>query len=81
MFKKIKFPKRDPFNRELRKLTMCRKCYSFYYKSFWHFEAPLAIQEDNDEKEIPVRFSQCPACIELEVALYERDNDLVSYGV
>ena len=80
MFKKIKFS-RDKFTKELKKLTMCKKCYSFYYKKIWHFEAPATIQE-GEESEIPVRFSQCPACVEQELVMYERDGgDQLSYGV
>lgn len=80
MFKRIKFAK-NKFASDFKKLTMCKKCYSFYYKKVWHFEAPPTIQA-GDESEIPVRFSQCPACIEQELALYERDGgDQFSYGV
>ncbi len=83
MFKKIKFATRERFEhlhkakknmKELKKLTMCKKCYAFYYQKIWHFEAPVAIQ-NIEEKEIPVKFAQCPACIELEVSLYEKDSE------
>ncbi len=57
-----------------RRLTMCKTCYTFYYKNAWHFDKPGYLQMERDE-EIPVRFTQCPACLEQEVALYDFDTD------
>ncbi len=59
-----------------KKLTMCKKCYTFYYKNSWHFDRPLYV-ELNHEDEIPVRFTECPACLEQESATYEIESDLV----
>jgi len=55
------------------RLTMCKKCYTFYYEKSWHFERPLNLNED-DEKEISVRFTECPACVDQEVAMYEVES-------
>ena len=63
-------------SRDMKKLTMCKKCFTFYYKNSWHFERPLYL-EDEGEKEIPVRFTECPACLEQETAFYETESDLV----
>ena len=80
MLKKIKSTVKHHFNKNFGTLTMCKKCYAFYYKSVWHFEAPGFIQ-DEAKREIPLRLTECPACIEMEVTLQERDSDLMSYGV
>ena len=80
MFKKLKFPMGDRSNRENKKLTMCKKCYSFHYRKVWHFEAPTTLQNE-EEPELSVRFSVCPACMEQELALYERESDGFSYGI
>ncbi len=61
--------------KSLRRLTMCKKCFTFYYKNSWHFEKP-AYLETEDEREIPVRFTQCPACLEQEMSFYEMESDL-----
>jgi hypothetical protein len=58
---------------QYRKLTMCKKCFTFYYKKGWHFEKPAYLDSDREE-EIPVRFTQCPACLEQEVAAYEMEG-------
>jgi hypothetical protein len=80
MFKKIKFAStKGGLTKDFKKLTMCKKCYSFYYKKVWHFEAPDVVR-DEEEPEVAVRFSQCPACVEQELTLYERDVDQLSYG-
>lgn len=57
-----------------KRLTMCKKCNTFYYKNAWHFEKPAFMELERDE-EIPVRFTECPACIELEEALYESETE------
>ncbi len=51
-------------------LTMCRKCYSFHYENGWHFERPSYISEVD---EVSVEFSQCPACIEESLAMYDTE--------
>ncbi len=54
-------------------LVMCRKCYAFKYENGWHFERPsYLIEKDADEK-ISVKFSQCPACIEEALAVYDME--------
>jgi len=60
----------------IRGLTMCKKCYTFYYKNSWHFERPLYLEQLRDE-EVSVRFIECPACMEEEVAFYEAESNLV----
>ncbi len=59
-----------------KRLTMCKSCYTFYYKRSWHFERPAYLENDHEE-DIPVRFTKCPACMEQEIALYERENNFV----
>ncbi len=63
-------------NHDTKKLTMCWKCFTFYYKNSWHFEKPEYLNRDY-EREIPVRFTECPACLEQELALYESESDLI----
>lgn len=55
------------------KLVICKKCHTFYYKNAWHFDQPFFMNTDSDQ-EIPVRFTECPACLEQEVALYELES-------
>lgn len=61
---------------KFRVLTMCKKCYTFHYNKSWHFERPEFLNEYM-EQEVPVRFTECPACLEQETALYEAEGDLV----
>ena len=62
-------------NREsFGKLKMCKKCYTFYYKNSWHFDRPQYLGVDQD-KDIVVRFTECPACMEQELALYEMESE------
>ncbi len=65
---------RRPKGRGLKALTMCKKCYTFYYKKSWHFERPL-ILDQNPDQEIPVRFTECPACLEQEVSFYDGETN------
>lgn len=51
-------------------VTMCEKCYTFYYKNSWHFEKPQEVST-SENYTVPVHFTQCPACLEQEVSLYE----------
>lgn len=83
MLKKIKLTARDwidnskkRFNVESgpRRLTMCKVCHTFYYKNAWHFDKPEYLNLERDE-EIPVRFTECPACIELEEASFESEPE------
>lgn len=69
---------RDRFskNKVFKMLTMCKKCYTFYYKKAWHFEKPGYFEQINDE-EVPVRFTECPACLEQEAAMYENEVETV----
>ncbi|MBA3732863.1 hypothetical protein H0W91_00630 [Patescibacteria group bacterium] len=70
--------KRYPNNRAFKSLTMCKKCYTFYYKKSWHFERPDFIDLAAEE-EIPVKFTQCPACLEQELSLYENESNLPNF--
>ena len=62
---------RRKFNRgkNLGSLKMCKKCYTFYYKNSWHFDKPKSLEEA-EEPVISVHFTQCPACLEEELSLY-----------
>jgi hypothetical protein len=62
--------------KNIRSLTMCKQCYTFYYKNSWHFEKPDLL-ESNRETVLPVKFTQCPVCIEQENALFDVESDLV----
>ena len=68
--------KRFSESRGVKKLAMCKKCYTFYYKNSWHFDKPLYLDMDYEE-EIPVKFTECPACLEQEASQYEIETDLV----
>lgn len=68
--------KRFAESNAVRKLAMCKKCYTFYYKNSWHFDKPLFLETDAEE-EIPVRFTECPACLEQDSISYEMEMDLV----
>lgn len=57
-------------------LTMCKSCYSYYDKKSWKIERPAYLTSDHDQ-DVPVHFTQCPACIEQELALYDMESDLV----
>jgi hypothetical protein len=70
--------KRFPENKRFQALTMCKKCYTFYYKRSWHFERPEVLEGDN-ETPIPVCFTECPACLEQEVSYYDMESG--SYAV
>lgn len=59
-----------------KKLTMCKKCYTFYYKNSWHFEIPTYLKERREE-EVPVLFSQCPPCVEEENTFYDSEAELI----
>lgn len=54
-------------SRKFGALTMCKKCYTFYYKHSWHFYKPEQLEKDTDSI-VSVRFTQCPACLEEETA-------------
>jgi len=63
-------------NEDMEILQMCRKCYSFKYDNGWHFERPDRLQELDVEAEsegTSVQFSQCPSCIEEDIAIFEME--------
>ena len=62
-----------------KKLTMCKKCFTFYYKNSWHFDRPRDVSLDNDI-EIPVRFTDCAACLEEESSVLENESGL-AWGI
>lgn len=68
--------KRFGRRREIKKITMCSQCHSFFYNNSWHFDKPLGLQVE-DGAEIPVKFTECPACLEQENILYEMEAELV----
>lgn len=55
---KKKFSKSKTFG----SLTMCKKCYTFYYKHSWHFYKPEQLEKDTDSI-VSVHFTQCPSCL------------------
>jgi len=71
MFKKFS----SSIDQGTKGLTMCKKCFTFYYKNSWHFERPEYLNQD-DEVKIPVHFKVCLACMEQEQALYETESNL-----
>lgn len=68
---------RSSEDKTFKMLTMCKQCYTFYYRNSWHFERPEYL-EQTSEQELPVKFVQCPACLEQELAMYEKEGELVS---
>ncbi len=54
-------------------LEMCRRCYVFKYDNKWHFEKPEHLRDRDPDERIPVRFSQCSACIEEALAIYDME--------
>ncbi|OGI68398.1 hypothetical protein A2738_00725 [Candidatus Nomurabacteria bacterium RIFCSPHIGHO2_01_FULL_42_15] len=70
--------KEFPRNKKFKTLTMsmCEHCYAFYYKKSWNFKKPNYLNEYNEEN-ISVHFTKCPACIEQENALFERESSLI----
>ncbi len=80
MFKKNKSNIKE-FGSSNKKLTMCKKCYTFYYRNSWHFDRPIALETDADE-EIPVQFTKCTACLEQDSVYYDvESSDLVFGGM
>lgn len=66
----------SPISQNFKGLTMCKKCFTFYYKNSWHFERPAYLNRD-DELEIPVHFTECLACMEQDQAQYETESNFV----
>jgi len=61
------------------KIKMCKICHTFYYKNSWHFERPEYLDR-NDDQEIPVRFTECPAClIEQENLILDDETNYKAY--
>ena len=54
-------------------LKICKKCLSFYYANEWHFEKPDYLAKKDMDEEITVFFSQCPACVEETLAMYDME--------
>ena len=63
-----------------KKLTMCKKCYTFYYKNSWHFERPSYLEEGREE-DVAVHFTECPSCLEQSLAFYESESSMVLGGI
>ncbi len=76
----VKYKKRLSGMKGLRKLIMCKKCFTFYYKNSWHPEVPLFLK-DHQEEEINVLFSQCLPCLEDENNFYENEANIVFGGL
>lgn len=58
--------------RNFKSLKMCKKCYTFYYKNSWHIDRPEQLEGDT-EPIVFVRFTECPACLEEGLALYDAE--------
>ena len=54
-------------------LKMCRKCFAFAYDGGWHFERPVNLLENTLDEKVSVQFSQCPACVEEALAMYDME--------
>jgi len=65
---------RFPRTRNFKAITMCKQCYTFYYKKSWHFEMPVELDSDNEDQ-VPVKFTQCSACLEQELASYGFESE------
>jgi len=52
-----------PENETFKILTMCKRCYAFYYKNSWHSEKPDGIDYHRNST-IPIRLTRCGACLE-----------------
>jgi len=57
-------------SRRFGALTMCKKCYTFYYKHSWHFYKPEQLDKNTDSI-VSVHFTECPACIQEELTQEE----------
>lgn len=68
--------KRFSRHRATKKITMCSQCRAFFYNNSWHFDKPLNLNVE-DGIEIPVKFTECPACLEQENILSETEAELV----
>jgi len=69
MLKAIK----NKLRRESESLKICRSCFSFYYDNAWHFEKPNYLRVGGADEQITVEFSQCPACVEEALAVYDME--------
>ncbi len=58
----------------LRTITMCKRCYTFYYHHSWHFEMPAELQGLDKNDNVAVRFKECPACLGEEAARLEIED-------
>jgi len=69
MLKKFK---EDSFS---KKLKMCKKCLTFFYKNSWHFDKPAHLGLMGDE-DVRVRFTECPACLEQEISSFDLESGI-----
>ncbi len=64
-----------------KKLTICKKCYAFYYDRLGFVNLPGYIQQESEESHGAV----CPTCLQIEVALneetYEQHVELLTSGI
>lgn len=67
-------------NSNFRALTMCKTCHTFYYGRSWHFERPEYL-DDYSEQEVPVRFTECPSCVEEKLASYDAESLSILAGI
>ncbi len=65
--------RREVLKRDAGVLEMCRKCFAFKYENNWHFERPTYLEKSDAEEKITVRLSQCPACIEEALSMYDME--------
>ena len=72
--------RRSSRSRTFRALTMCEKCYTYYYKNSWHFERPDNFPSEHDGAAVSVHFTRCAACLEQEEALCAEELNPISSG-
>ena len=73
MIKKLLKRKQESRDVASSAIERCRKCYSFKYDNSWHFERPEYLLQKDIEEKVTVKFSQCPACIEETLAMYDME--------
>ena len=59
------------------RLTMCKECYTFYYKHSWHFYKPKQLV-DQDDSTLSVHFTKCPACLAQDAVMEEPEYSMGS---
>lgn len=73
-YRKVKLPKSghamEEFGGGKKGLIICEKCSNFYYLKSWHHSADAYIAR-RENKDMPVKFALCPACLMIKNKQYE----------